>query len=538
MPILHHHIWNHRNLYLGSLALLALSLPVSPFGISLATFILLGNWLLEGDFRRKKEILQHRPSLWIFISIFFLCLIGMTYSSNLHYAWHDIVIKVPLFILPLIIGTSQPVSPKEFRVILAALLAGLWIASLTGIAVLLGWTHTEIRNIRDISVFISHIRLSLITGVTLQVMVYLLIYEKKLSRTERWVYLVSLVWLAAFLFILKSLTGFLMLGFLLITTFILLVRTIRTFMLRYFIIIMGVTVVLLAAAWFSRATTRYHTRDPLPDPQKMGTTANGRPYDHPRNLVDVENGHYVWLYVCEDELRRSWNKASDLDYDGRDLQGQRLSTTLIRYMTSRNLRKDSLGFSRMMPEDIRNVENGMTNYLFANRFSLYPYFYVLMWEKEHYRKELSGHSHTQRLAYMRVGWQIARDHFWWGVGNGDVPDVYRTYYNKGNTKLSPRWQLRAHNQYLTYWITYGIFGALWFLIAFFLPFFMEKKQSSFFALIFIIIAALSMLYEDTLETQAGVYFVAFFYAVFIFGMDRLTENKEIPTDHEQDRKTG
>ena len=520
MALLHHRIWNHRNLYVGALALIGFSMPVSPFGMSLGTFILAGNWLAEGGLRQKTARLRERKSLLLFISIFLLCLIGLIHTSDMVFAWKDIVVKVPLLALPLIVGTSPPLTKKEFRIILGALLAGLWGASLTGIAVLLGWTRMEIQNIREISVFISHIRLTLITGVTLEVLLYLLNYDKTLKKTGKTIFLLSLLWLAVFLFILKSLTGFLMLGILFQTTFLFLVRTVRRFMLKYFIIILGVTVVLLTAAWISAATTRYHTRDPLPEPAKTGVTANGNRYDPPRDLEETENGHYVWLYLCEKELRPAWNRASDLDYDGRDRKGQDLSTTLIRYMTSKNLRKDSLGFSRMTADDIRNVENGMTNYLFTNRFSLYPYFYVLLWERDHYKKgDLSGHSHTQRLVYIRAGWQIARDHLWWGVGTGDVPDAYKEYYRKTHSHLAERWQLRAHNQYLTYWITYGIFGFAWFLAAFFLPLFLEKKQKYFLPVIFILIAALSMLYEDTLETQAGVYFIAFFYAVLIFGID-------------------
>jgi len=519
MALLQHRIWNHRTLYVGALALIALSMPVSPFGISMGSFLLAGNWLAEGAFRTKWQTLKNRPGLLLFISIFFLCLAGMIHTSNLRFGLHDIVIKVPLLLLPLVVGTSQPLTRKEFRILMAALLTGLWAASLSGVAALLGWIPVPVRNIREISLFISHIRLSLITGVILQVLVFLLVYDKELPKPEKRIYLLSLLWLSFFLFILKSLTGFLMLALLATTTFIFLVRTTRSFMLRYFIIILGVTAVLLAAAWLSWATARYYSRDPLPDLKTITVTAGGHPYEAPRNLDDVENGHYVWLYVCQEELRSAWNRVSDLDYDGRDRAGQRLSITLIRYMTSKNLRKDSLGFSGMTPEDIRNVENGMTNYLFADRFSLYPYYYVLLWEKDHLREgELSGHSHTQRLAYIKTGWHIARDHLWWGVGTGDVPDTYKEYYKKENTGLTKRWQLRAHNQYLTYWITYGIFGFAWFLAAFFIPLFLEKRQKSFIAVIFLIIAALSMLYEDTLETQAGVYFVAFFYVIFIFGI--------------------
>ncbi len=514
------HWLGSRSFYLASLALIAFSLTVSPFGISVGTFLLAASWLAGPPLRERWQRLRQRPSLLLFISIFFLCLIGMTYTSNLHFGLHDIIIKLPLLVLPLILGTSTPLSMGEGRVLLAALLAGLWVSSLTALGVLLGWIDHPFRDIREISIFISHIRLSLILGVTLQAVLYLLLRRwQQLTKAEKVFYLFSISWFPFFLFILKSLTGFLMLTLLLASAYLLLLQKARGFMLRYFLIILGVTIVLLSAAWLSRATDRFYRRDTLPGLATLGTTANGNPYDPPANLEEVENGHYVWLYVCEKELRRAWNHASPVPYDSLDQAGQPLRTTLIRYMSSKGLRKDSLGFSRMSPEDIRNVERGMTNHLFSHRLALYPYFYVLLWEWEQYKKGgLSGHSHIQRLAYLRTGWHIARDHLWTGVGTGDVPDTFKKYYRQEKSPLSPEWQLRAHNQYLTYWITYGIFGALWFLVAFFAPFFMERGYRNFFALVFIIIAALSMLYEDTLETQAGVYFVAFFYAWFIFGM--------------------
>ncbi len=528
------HIAGSRSLYLFSLILLAFSLTVAPFFISVATFLLAGNWLAEGNFREKRERLRHRPSLLLFVSLYVPGLIGMLYTSDLHYGLHDLIIKLPLVVVPLVVGTTDPLSFRELKLILYALMAGLWVSTLTAMAVLAGWTGKEIRDIREISVFISHIRLSLFIGVTQQAILYLLLGPSgsSLRRRERTFLLITLIWLVLFLFILKSLTGFLMLTILFVTLFIFLVRRAKDFMLRYFIIILGITMVLLAAGWLSWATSRFHTHDPLPDPAAAGTTANGRPYDPPANLEDVENGHYVWWHVCEEELEQAWNRASTLDYDSTDLAGQCLRTTLIRYMTSLGLRKDSLGFTRLSPEDIRNIEKGLTNYLFAKKLALYPYFYQLMWEREEMKKgRLSALSHAQRLIYLRTGWHILRDHPWTGVGTGDVPATFRQYYKKEKTGLSERWQLRAHNQYLTFGIAYGIPGALWFLIAFFLPFFMEKGYRDYLALLFMVIASLSMLYEDTLETQAGVYFVAFFYSIWIFGRN-IPFQKQGKTDHD------
>jgi len=526
MAVFLHRKLRYRNIYLAGLWIIVFSLPVSHFGISVGTFIILGIWLLEGDYKKKKNILASHPGILIFASIFLLCLAGLLNTSDFSYAWRDIVIKLPILVLPVLIGTSAPISPKEFRIVFSGLLVGLWITSLTGLAALMGYLNFPVQDVRDISLFISHIRLALLLGLSLHILLYLLLNSRPLPTTEKTGYLISMLWFIFFLFILKAGTSFFMLVLFALVLFIFLIKSIKSFILKYFVIILGITIVLLAVTWLNHAIGRFYARDPLQEPVQAERTVNGNPYDKPVNLTDTENGHYVWLHVCEKELRKAWNSHSKLDYNGRDLRGQELRRTLIRYMTSKNLPKDSTGFARMSPEDIHNVENGMANYLYTYRVALYPYFYQVLWEMNQYKKgKLSGHSHIQRLEYLKTGWQIARDHFWFGVGTGDVPDMYNTYYEKNHSSLTPDWRLRTHNQYLTYWLTYGIFGFMWFLFSFFSPFFFEKKQHNYPAVIFLIIAAMSMLYEDTLETQVGVYFVVFFYSLLIFGIKKQTITK-------------
>jgi O-antigen ligase len=80
--------------------------------------------------------------------------------------------------------------------------------------------------------------------------------------------------------------------------------------------------------------------------------------------------------------------------------------------------------------------------------------------------------------------------------------------------------LRAHNQFLTIFAAFGIFGLLWFLATLILPPLILKVRRDYYFNFFLVISILSMLNEDTLETQAGVTFFAFFYVIFLFGRDR------------------
>jgi O-antigen ligase len=111
---------------------------------------------------------------------------------------------------------------------------------------------------------------------------------------------------------------------------------------------------------------------------------------------------------------------------------------------------------------------------------------------------------------------IFLQHFWTGVGTGDVQKAFDEEYGQENSRLSKEFRHRGHNQYLTFALTFGIGGFLFFIFSLFYPIFKMKKQSDYFYATFFVIAFISMLTEDTLETQAGVTFFAFFNSFFLF----------------------
>jgi len=85
-----------------------------------------------------------------------------------------------------------------------------------------------------------------------------------------------------------------------------------------------------------------------------------------------------------------------------------------------------------------------------------------------------------------------------------------------HTKLAPDQRWRSHNQFLSIFVGFGVFGLVWFLFAIFYPPIALKRFDDFFYLVFILIALLSMMTEDTIESQMGVTFFAFFYSFFLF----------------------
>lgn len=169
-------------------------------------------------------------------------------------------------------------------------------------------------------------------------------------------------------------------------------------------------------------------------------------------------------------------------------------------------------------EDIRLIEQGKANYLYGKKFSMYNQMYLIIWQIDVFRKSgnPSGHSVTQRILYLKAAIDIIRDNFWYGVGTGDVINSYSAYYKEIDSPLSERWRLRAHNQLLTFLLTYGIFGFIWILVGFLYPVYLERKWNDYFMIVFLLVGFFSMLNEDTLETHTGVSFFAIFYSLFLF----------------------
>ncbi len=509
----------HSKIYFIGLACLAASLPLSVFTTSVFEIILAANWLIEGNFKGKWRKLRERKSLWFILSIYLIFLAGLVFTTDFDYAFHDLRIKLPIFVLALIMGLSEPITSKQFKWVLLFLVAGVFAGSMSSMAVLTGIIDYAYTDPRETSLFVDHIRFSLLIDLAIFFLLYLILNPGMTkSRRERVLYTLLLSWLVVFLFILQAITGivvFLAVGFILFWVYlhkvptVVLKRTLTAFM------IIGT---LIGLSILSKSISRFYKVEKVDRENIEQTTLNGNTYSHDFSQDFIENGHYIWLYFCEPELRKEWNLVSEIDYDSMDSLGNEIKYVIIRYLTSKGLRKDSAGMAELGKEDIRLIEQGKANYLYGKKFSMYNQMYLILWQIDVFRKNgnPSGHSVTQRILYLQAAIDIIGDNFWYGVGTGDVINSYSAYYKKINSPLSERWRLRAHNQLLTFLLTYGIIGFIWILVGFLYPVYLERKWNDYFMIVFLLVGFFSMLNEDTLETHTGVSFFAIFYSLFLF----------------------
>lgn len=506
-------------IYYAGLLLLTASLPLSKFAMSISQFMIVGGWLLSGDLiSRLRTFMRSTPAL-LLVSIFLLHIIGLAYTSDFNYAFKDIRIKLPLLLLPVILSSANPITEKQFNGILLALIAGTFVSSMISIMILLGWLNYPVNDIRDISIFISHIRLSLLCCLSVFVIIWLLSRKSSpYSQLIQWLLTIAGVWLLFFIIILESLTGVavLLCSLIFLPLWMLFRGSNRIY--KSIILFTSIALPLFAFLYVKSVYDRLNDHEQVDFSKLEQFTPSGRPYHHNREYFIYENGNMVWIYVNEDELREQWNKRSNLSYDGKDKRDQELRFTLVRFLASKGMRKDSAAVVSLSESEVKSIEKGIANVDYQQIGSLGARLHQVMWEIHNLQSggDPSGHSAAQRFEFWSAATGIIRKHPFTGVGTGDPPAAFREQYIEMNSKLSEKWRLRSHNQYLSIAVAFGVPGLLWFIFVLLSLLYTRIKRRDFLYCSFALAAIVSMITEDTLETQAGITFFALFSCLFLF----------------------
>lgn len=506
---------NSNYLYLTGLILLVAGMPVSLFLTSLSQFFLAGSFFLEGDLRGKvKRFFSNKPMMLI-AGIWLLHIIGMVWTADFQEGIKDIRIKLPLLVLSVIIGGSSLLTVKEFKLIAAVFIFSVFAGTISAMAVLTGIIHREIYDIRDIFIYhISHIRFALFTSIAVYLLAWFAFFQKPLSLLLKILAIALAVWFVIFLAITQSVTGLVVLIAATIVTLFFLLLKVKNRVAKVVILIALFAFPAIVGYSIFEEVRLFYTIKNIPI-NKNDKTSAGNEYQFYDN-ISYENGYPVNVYIQDDELRTTWNKRSLLPYDSLDRRGQYMKSTILRYLTSKGLRKDGEAVAGLSQEEVVAIENGVSNFRFRELSGLRPRIYQIIWETDNMLKgqNPNGHSVTQRAEFWKAAFGIFKEHPFFGVGTGDLVQSYKEEYVKQNSRLDDNHRLRAHNQYLSIAAGFGLFGFVYFLFALLYPLSDYKKLSPLF-LLFLLTLLISMLSEDTLETQPGATFAAFFFAIFL-----------------------
>lgn len=532
-----------------TLILLAVSIPLSEFGMSIAQFLLLGLWIFEGAEKRdagsscqrhsskawkvlinlgcKFRMLVNNPAAMVVVSFYILHLIGIVYTSDINYALKDLRIKLPLISIPVILATSAPLSIKRFHRLLLFFVFAVFSGTMASMYVLF---TRHIADPRELSIFISHIRFSLTICFSVFILMYFLVKSIYTNKAAIYTMIAGVIWLMLFLLILESVTGILItliLGFIFLFYYIFRIKSLA---LKIIVSLLLLVSIVPAYRYLNKEVREYSTPAPLNIAELDRFTEFGAPYIHDTSTYGIENGQYVGLYISMVEMRHEWNQRSSLDFDGKDLKDQDLQHTLIRYLHSKGLRKNALAVRSLSDKEIQHIENGIANKRYLEHFNLTSRFEQMAMGYHNYIRsgDPNASSVMQRLEYWKASAYIIKHNWLTGVGTGDLDDAFNKAYTEQDSKLHESFRMRSHNQFLAVFIAFGVFGLLWFVFTLLYPGLKSGKFTNYFYIVFFIIIIMSMLTEDTLETQAGATFFAFFNALLLFGHKRNSDKAEEP----------
>lgn len=507
-----------RNLYLFSLILIATGLSVSKPLIILGEICLTALWLLTGNYKEKLSRFSNNKMAIVLSSLFFISIIGLINTSDFEYAFGDLRRKLHLFLLPFFLSSFPQLTIKESKLLFKTFLFWVVFSSLWSLVFMLGFSDEQILDKRQLSRFHSHIRFGLEICLAIFGSVYFFIKNRRENYSLIW--FVVALWLLGFLFLMGMFTGIVVFVITSIVLLLIYSLSLKNWIIKYGAMLLVLSLVAFSSIYVGSCISEYTQSKNVASLPVLGFTQAGEKYAHDTTSVrmfDKENGYLIWKNIAWGEIKQEWNERSDLDFEGLDLKGQKLTTTLIRFLTSKGEVKNAEAIKELSSEEIESIEKGMSNVNYLSENPVSRRLHKIIWEFDNYNqgRDYNGHSVIMRWEYLKTAVEIIKDNFIIGVGTGDVELAFKEQYQKSKSLLLPKYQLRAHNQFVTYTITFGIIGGLWFVLVLLYPILKFKKRRNYLYIAFFCITFLSMLNEDTLETLVGIVFFSFFSSLFL-----------------------
>lgn len=502
----------HRYIFLFGVCALAFGMMMGTVPTSVPQIILMGNWLLEGQFRRKWSGLKNNKLFWIMASVFLIHVLGLFYTADLQAGWNDVRTKLPMIFLPMLFFTTEPLTLKEMRALLHFFLLG----TLTNTLWCITYTHLLHKNeeVRNASRFMSHIRLGLYLNIAIAVSVS---FFRKSATREKLLYALLILYFIFCLYVLGLASG--MVNFVMLVFIFLCVVIYR----QKNLLRLSFAVLLLAfvsgVAWYVSRVADEQLKPVKGGPNELKEfTSWGSRYTHFAMGGQKENGVYVLMNIQVDEIRRAWNARVPQDtFSYVPQHNLQRYEVLVRYLASKGLNKDSLGMQALTDEDLKNIQHNIVNYKIPGWSFLHRRLYEAVCEYDEFMngRHVNGHSVSMRLYFWKAALHVARQQVWTGVGTGDVQAAMNAAYVETQSPLNEDWYKRPHNQFLTVLVALGITGLLVFLLSVFYPAWHLRKDLPNLYWTFLLVAIVSFIVEDTLETQAGQTFYAFFNSLWI-----------------------
>ena len=504
-------------LYLFSLGTFLVALPTSIALISITSVALLIVWIITGDYKVKWNRLIHNKGALLLMSIPFIYLIGLFFTQNFSSGIQEFNKSLYWFIFAFVLGSSSPISYKNTCRMLGVFIFTVTIAAGVALLKLLFFDAVQFSDFRKVT-WIDHIPFSYQIAFVIWLLFYFIFYGD-LSFIKKSLLFILILFLTLTLFSLKSFNGYLYFGIMSVTALFMFILKTKRKSLKFTLLGCIILIILLPVFYIYNCVQKFYDTTEYNVNEIEQYTANGNKYIHNFNSKTIENGNYIGLFLCEDELIPLWNAHSSKPYNSETKEGDPFCCVIVRYMTSKGLAKDADGFAQLSQKDIENIENEIPNYIYAeNKLSIYPRIYETIWEIDQYRidNNPNGKSFAQRIELALLAMNIIKNHAWIGIGLGNNVQAYNTIILEKESNLINFKTGSSHNQYLNYLIRFGVLGTLYILGVLLWVFFKGRKNNPFLLTIFFVSMLVANFGEANWETFIGLNYFAFFCCFFMW----------------------
>lgn len=110
---------------------------------------------------------------------------------------------------------------------------------------------------------------------------------------------------------------------------------------------------------------------------------------------------------------------------------------------------------------------------------------------------------------------LVKQNWLWGVGPGDVQTSLNKCLNQFDTQVYAIHNYNTHNEYVNYWLSFGIIGLLVFVGVLGFSFYTAFAKKQYLHVYFLVFMCICFLTENYLDRQAGVTFFALMQTLFM-----------------------
>lgn len=500
-----------------------LTLLVCIAGITLSRFLmnfgmgmLVFRLLALGSWKEKWENIKHQKTiLLVILSFFGLHLVGLIWSENLLFGIDEIIRKIAFLIIPITIASISPLPKDTLRYAFWGFVLSVLIGTIWGALVLITKPYVDPR---DLIFSTSHIRFSLNTVLAILLLVKTTIANS--NRLQPFIKILSIVlviWFIIYLVLTQAMTGFVILSVFLAIYFPYYIIKNKKNEITNIIFTLYFIAIFSALFWIYKEYKFYFTPNEIYKHELLTKTPDGGTYFHNKENLMIENGNYLYYYYCQEEIYSEWKRRTGLEI-------YKYLDVLVRYMNSRSPYKDAKRFRELSDKDIENIKNHIENVVYTTPLSIKPRLYKLFFQFNSFRAygNVKGFSELQRFELWQNAKELIKDNFVIGTGTGDITNKFEQKLNERHSQLYGS-KLKAHNEYLYIFATFGIIGFLIFLFWLTYPAINQGLFKNYIYFVFFFIIATSMLTEDTLDNLAGIMFYIFINCIMLFNSKTIKE---------------